>query len=513
MKPETDQEERLVPALIAFLRARAWLIAALSVLVVVPCLWLPRIEAGDLGSHVYNAWLRQLVEQGQAPGLYFGPQWNNMFLDVGLDWVGRLVGLPAAEKFVLPVCVLIFFWGCFALVSVAAGKPAFYLTPAIAALGYGWSFHTGFINCYVSFGLAFAALAAFWRAKGWVRPWVALCGLLIVVAHPVGLAFFLCAAAYIASSEYLSGWKRIMLPALAVLTIEGLRLYFKFWGRAAFESDPPYILNGTDQLWLYSDRYGILSSVAFIGSAALLVFGAVRKWRAKESFAPLRIPLELYAIAIAGALLLPMSVRMGGSLAYIPQRCTCIAAAFGLCALACTNLKKLQFGFFASVAVVFFSFVYQDDGAINRMEARVKELVSGTPKGVRVTYTIPPPKDSRIPTFVHFVDRPCIGRCFEYENYEAGSREFKLRVSGPNRIVALGFPRCQMEGGHYVVQPGDLPMYQLYRPLEDPSTLQIRELHAGEENGRGGVQFTSPCMLAQRAFSKTPRRAGRSPND
>ncbi len=100
----------------AFLHARAWLIAVLSILVVVPCLWLPRIEAGDPGSHVYNAWLRRLVEQGQAPGLYFGPQWNNMFLDVGLDWVAKLVGLPAAEKYVLPICVLIFFWGCFALV-------------------------------------------------------------------------------------------------------------------------------------------------------------------------------------------------------------------------------------------------------------------------------------------------------------------------------------------------------------------------------------------------------------
>jgi hypothetical protein len=53
-----------------FVRTKKWLILAVSVAMIVPCLWHRRIEAGDLGSHVYNAWLAQLVEKGQAPGLY-----------------------------------------------------------------------------------------------------------------------------------------------------------------------------------------------------------------------------------------------------------------------------------------------------------------------------------------------------------------------------------------------------------------------------------------------------------
>ncbi|HKV40336.1 MAG TPA: hypothetical protein VJX67_14075, partial [Blastocatellia bacterium] len=48
-----------------------WLkLAAISAIVLVPCLWHRRILASDLGSHLYNAWLAQLVRHGQVPGLW-----------------------------------------------------------------------------------------------------------------------------------------------------------------------------------------------------------------------------------------------------------------------------------------------------------------------------------------------------------------------------------------------------------------------------------------------------------
>ena len=50
----------------------------LSVVLVIPCLWHRRIESGDLASHAYNAWLAQLIEKGQAPGLYIAKQWKNI---------------------------------------------------------------------------------------------------------------------------------------------------------------------------------------------------------------------------------------------------------------------------------------------------------------------------------------------------------------------------------------------------------------------------------------------------
>src|ERR1039457_7248900 len=106
--PTVEPKERLVSATVAFVRTHVWLILAVSALVVAPCLWLPRIEAGDLGSHVYNAWLVrliqrgqapghawlvQLIQRGQAPGLYLATRWNNVLFDLAIGWTSKWTAL------------------------------------------------------------------------------------------------------------------------------------------------------------------------------------------------------------------------------------------------------------------------------------------------------------------------------------------------------------------------------------------------------------------------------------
>src|SRR6516162_277522 len=93
----------------------AMLAPVLSLLLVVPCFWHPHIEAGDLGSHVYNAWLAELVPQGRAPGVYLVWQWNNVLFDLVLSYLSKAVGFVAAERITVSLCVLAFFWGVFAL--------------------------------------------------------------------------------------------------------------------------------------------------------------------------------------------------------------------------------------------------------------------------------------------------------------------------------------------------------------------------------------------------------------
>src|SRR5258708_12783337 len=46
------------------------LVLLLSAAILIPCFWQRHIQAGDLASHVYNAWLAQLVEAGGAPRLF-----------------------------------------------------------------------------------------------------------------------------------------------------------------------------------------------------------------------------------------------------------------------------------------------------------------------------------------------------------------------------------------------------------------------------------------------------------
>src|ERR1700724_1322715 len=112
-----------------FVRTQKWLILAVSFAMIGPCLWHRRIEAGDLGSHVYNAWLAQLIERGQAPGLYLARQWNNLLFDFLLSKLGNLFGLAAAQKILVPLCALIFFWGAFALIADVSQRPPWFLVP------------------------------------------------------------------------------------------------------------------------------------------------------------------------------------------------------------------------------------------------------------------------------------------------------------------------------------------------------------------------------------------------
>ena len=87
------------------------------------------------------------------------------------------------------------------------------------------------------------------------------------------------------------------------------------------------------------------------------------------------------------------------------------------------------------------------------------------------------------------VDRACIGRCFSFQNYEPPSRQFRVRVQDGDSPLNTGESDAsqEMESGEYTVQPEDLPMAQIYQCDDhDLTLLCIRQLAAGEENGRIG---------------------------
>src|SRR5271168_1005395 len=69
-----------------------------SAIILTPCFWHRHIAAADLGSHLYNAWLVELIERGQAPGLWNAHQWTNVLFDFLLSGLGAAFGLRAAEK-------------------------------------------------------------------------------------------------------------------------------------------------------------------------------------------------------------------------------------------------------------------------------------------------------------------------------------------------------------------------------------------------------------------------------
>src|SRR5271156_4710337 len=68
--PQTEPAAPVLPQAFVFVRQHQLLLLAISAAVLAPVFWHRNIAAGDLGSHLYNAWLAQLIRHGYAPGLW-----------------------------------------------------------------------------------------------------------------------------------------------------------------------------------------------------------------------------------------------------------------------------------------------------------------------------------------------------------------------------------------------------------------------------------------------------------
>jgi hypothetical protein len=494
-----------------FLCTKKWAILAISVVIIVPCLWHRRIEAGDLGSHVYNAWLAQLIEKGQAPGLYLVRQWNNVLFDWILLHVANVMGFAAAEKMVVSACVVIFFWGVFAFVAAASGRPPWFLAPSIALLAYGYSFNMGFLNYYLSVGLASFSLALLWRGRGLER----ILGLgiapFVLLAHPAGFVWLVGTALYLILWTKLPKWWNSAVLPVAVAALFVVRWYLA--NRAQFPvywSDTPfYLLNGADQLVLYGARYVWLARTALLFGIASFFF-QVRSARSdKASLKSLILPAQLYLVAICATAVLPEDLRPslhGGWIGLLVFRLTTISAILGLCVLACLPTKKWQFAGFMAVAIVFFAFLYQDTKALNRMESNAEKLFSGLPYGTRVIPTIGAPEGSRVQFIGHLADRACIGRCFTYSNYEPSSGQFRVRARKGSPVATdSAEDSSDMEGGSYEVQDADFPLVQIYQcDGADPTRLCLHHLAEGETTGQAGWHPLTPPKSDNPAKSDNP---------
>lgn len=473
-----------------FVRKQWHRISAISILVLVPCFWHREIEAADLGSHVYNAWLVQLIHRGQAPGLWIDHRGNNVLFDYLLSGFGSFLSLRNAERISVSLCVLIFFWGVFALVSAATRRAPWYLAPLIAVFTYGWTFEMGFFNYYLALGLSFWALAIVWRGVGRERLIALAVAPFIVLAHPLGLFWLAGACAHILIAGRIRFRYHWVLLAAGAAILFGVHEYL--WRHYVVEPQPGHIYtyNGADQLVLFGSRYAILAYAALAFVVGALLFDVIRRARKARSWTAYEIPVELYVLTLLAALLLPRSVYVPGhigAIALMTERLTSVSAVLLCCVLGAMRPSIWHLAGFAAIALAFFVFLCQDTAKINRMENEVALLVRTLPPNQRVMGTIQPPADWRVTT-QHILDRACIGYCFSYGNYEAGCKMFRVRASPGNPYVLDDYSLAiDMEDGDYKVQAADLPVFQVYQCGEEGEQLCVHALQAGEENDDFGV--------------------------
>jgi len=484
-------------AAIRFIRAHPLRVLLLSLLVLIPCFWHRRIEAGDLGSHLYNAWLAQLIAKGQAPGLYVVRQWNNVLADLSLLHLGNLFGLHAAEKIVVAAAVLIFFWGVFSFVAAVTERAPWIFTPCIAVLAYGYAFSMGFLNYYLSLGLACFALAILWRggAGNWLTalPVAALA----LLAHPIGFLWLVATLAYVALWRLIPEWWRLLLAAFAVAAVYFVSSFIR--RDPSFDASWPevrsYLMNGSDQLNLFGHRYAVLASAAAIWGILCFLLGFVLNYLNLEGAGKkLRLPLEVYFVAFLTTSLLPENIHVdlyAGWVGLIVSRLTAISAILGLCVLACFPPRRLYAAGFLACAAVFFAFLYRDTGTLNRIEANAEQLVATLSYGTRIIPVVNAPGDWRVDFIHHSIERACIGHCFSYSNYEPSSEQFRIRAHPGNPFVCADSDDAEsMPSGDYLVKPTDPPMIAIFQCDDsDPTKLCSAPLHPGDKTETPALNY------------------------
>jgi hypothetical protein len=383
----------------------------------------------------------------------------------------------------------------FALIRTITERPPWLLTPCIAMLAYGYSFNMGFINYYLSLGLACFGLAVLWRARG--REWIAgvLFTALALLAHPIGFLWLIGTLAYVRIRAKLPGWWKAALPVANAIGFLGVFWYTSH--RPALLADwdrgPFYLYNGADQLGLYGKRYVAIAFAAFFLGLIFVALDFYQRRRERPPWKEFELPFELYVVAFCATALLPENLRPsveGGWIGLLSSRLTTISAIFGFCILGCLKPKRWHLAAFGACAIFFFGFLCRDTRWLNRLEASAEKLVSELAPGTRVISTIWAPPGSRIRFIGHAVERACIGHCFSYANYEPASGEFRVRVRKGSPVVTSSTDDAEdMASGEYEVDDADLPMKQIYQcDAGDLTKLCIRDLETGEVNGRIGYK-------------------------
>ena len=447
------------PALAALKRSR-WLYALVSLALLLPCFWQRRIEAGDLASHIYNAWLAQLIASGQIHGLHIAGQTTNLLFDLMLGGLLHLAGPDWAQRIPVALSVLVFVWGAFAFARAVSGRMPWQILPCIAILAYGWVFHMGFFNFYLSLGMCFWALALLWEPSALRVAAAAAILLVAYTAHALPVVWVAGLAAYHLVARRLPAKSRLLLTAGAIAAIVALRIAIAAKWQNLWGANQIALTTGLDQAWVFDAKYYVVL-VALLFFWIALFLNVTRVNGAREVFAG--APFQLCLMSAAAVFLLPSAIQIPGykhALAFIAER---MSLGVGVCVcalLACAAPRRFEQRAMIAVAALFFAFLFHDERAINAFESRMDRAVAALPPGQRVISAIDDP-GLRI-DLAHVIDRACIGHCYSYANYEPSTAQFRVRADEPNPYVAYTYTDSWlMQNGQYVVKPGDLPLYQV----------------------------------------------------
>jgi hypothetical protein len=463
------------------LTLRNWIaILLFSATLLIPCFWQSRIQSADLSSHIYNAWLATRIHQGTAPGLWISPQSNNILFDVILEWLLVRVGPSWAQRIAVSISVLVFGWGAASFVFRAAGRNWWVVAPSIAMLAYGFIFHMGFFNFYLSMGVCLWYLGIVWE-RNW-RVHATATPLLVVafVAHPLPVIWALATAVYGLVAARVKPPHRRLLLLLGFAAILTARLILTQRYAFAWSIHQLTFISGATQLALFGLKYTLPVAGILLIWASLL-----HKLIKRQGLANLvsSISFQLWLLNAAAVVLIPDAIlfpHFGRPLSFIAQRLSLGAGLMMIATVAQVSATRVAKVALTSTMLLFFAFLFTDERQLNHREDQLDAALRALPPNQSVIAFLPD-QSLRSLCFHHDLDRACIGRCFSFANYEPSSLQFRIRAQPGNSIVLDNRVDVDaVSNGTYKVQSRDLPLYLVYPCGQDSGEVCTRPLKAGE---------------------------------
>ena len=457
---------------------------AVSLALILPCFWQPRIQAGDLSSHVYNAWLAREAVDGKLEGIRVAYQSTNVLFDLLLSQAVARLGFDAGQKVLMAVLVLTLFWGAFAFVWASAGRKVWSVAPCLAILAYGWTFHMGFCNFYLSTGLSLLYLALTSRVGAKRLAWALPVLGLAASAHILPVAWALFVQTYSHVAAKLEGRKRPVLLGAGLVAILLAHLALGMWFPIRWSVWQFLFVSGADQAWVYGTKYAAVSFGLLFLYCLLFLQRAV-----VTGLGSLMGNVRFHAVLLTAVaiMVLPNSVQLpqyNHALAFISQRMSLPLAILVCAGLAAECIPKPVVAVFSGLAIIFFSFLYVDSWALNSLESEMEGLLSQMPPGARVVSALAD-SSSRIDPLLHMVDRACINKCYSYANYEPSTAQFRIRADQSSRVVLSDSGDCRAAGeGNYVVKERDGVLYQVRACRPAGGRLCLGALKPGDVTGK-----------------------------
>lgn len=431
-------------------------------------------------SHTYNAWLVEEIKGGSLEGLTTEPMRTNVLFDYVLSFLIKTVGYGLAERIAAAAVVLIFAWGWLLLMGATSRGVPWHFLPLVAIFSYGYVFHAGFFNFYLSLGLSLWALSLLWKAQR-LKLLMALPILaLSFLAHPLPFIWALGAAGYSRLAGALAPRRQLALLAAGVVTVA-------LFGAALGQVLPSQWLprqmggvTGADQAWVYGRKYAVIAA----GLVLLIASLALRKRR--QSGSPMEfvdLPFQIYLLTACAVAFVPTIVFLPGynqALVYIAERMSLPAIIMLLCSLAAVRPGKMERAAAVVLAAVFFIFLYRDTKTLNVVESRIENSLKGVPEKARIVSVLCE-TESRFDPLLHLLDRACVGKCYSYANYEPATGQFRVRPRGKNDVVLERMENIwAVQRGEYVVREGDLPLYRIFFCEQDSLEICLEPAAAGE---------------------------------